>query len=154
VGLQLFQGELKVMYPPHNFWGTNPANAAERWTYVLGILGAFLFFEKKVPAFAKTLPIRFIAAFGASSMAAYFFHEMLLFKPLPLVGFSFNKVWGGQVDWPLYWVLTAALIGATFVCVLLMDRVYAKYELLLNDPKKWKEILLHRSGGAKAQPNG
>ncbi len=153
-GLWFFQTSLKDLYPPHNFWGTNPANAAQRWVLVLGILGTFLFFEKKVPAFAKSPPIRFIAAFGGSSMAAYFFHEMLLFKPLPLIGFSFYKVWGGKADWALYWVLTAALIGLTFACVLAMDRVYARYEQLLNDPGNWREILLRRSGGAKAQPNG
>jgi hypothetical protein len=151
--LWFFSAELKAAYPPHNFWGTNPANAAERWVLVLGVLGVFLFFEKKVPVFASTLPVRFIAVFGSSSMAAYFFHEMALFKPLPLIGFSFKKVWGGQADWPLYWVLTAAVIAWTFVCVRAMDRVYAKYDQLLQDPKRWREVL-RRSGGAKPQPNG
>lgn len=158
--LWFFQGELKAAYPPHNFWATNPANAAQRWTQVLGVLLVFLFFERKVPAFAKTLPIRFIALFGASSMAAYFFHEMLLFKPLPLLGFSFYKVWGGKVDWGLYWALTAALIACTFACVLAMDRVYARYDKVMSHPAGLRAgleeqlSLLRRSGGAKPSPNG
>jgi hypothetical protein len=149
-GLWFCETPLKELYPPHNFWGTNPANAAQRWVLVLSVLLVFLFFERKVAAFARLPPIRFIAVFGASSMAAYFFHEMALFKPLPLIGFSFHKVWGGQADWALYWVLTAALIGWTFVCVLVADRLYAKYDAWLSSGRP----LLRRSGGAKAQPNG
>jgi hypothetical protein len=68
--------------------------------------------------------VRFIAVFGSSSMAAYFFHESLLYYRARPFYFSFDAWWGHSCTWEKYWALAALLIGCTFVLVLLTDRVY------------------------------
>jgi len=120
------------LYPPHQFWVTNPANCAQRWTVIMGVLLLLLWFEQKGAGLVKSAPVRFVSAFGGTSMAAYFFHEALLYFRLPLVGFSFNAWWGKSCDWPKYWALTALLIGITYLLVLLTDRVYRKVDAKLK----------------------
>lgn len=144
--LWALQRPLAGLYPPHDFWVTNPANAAQRWTQVLVVVLVLFACEQRISRFATALPVRFLATFGASSMAAYFFHEMALFKPLPLIGFSFHRVWGGKVDWAQYWLLTAALIGWTFVCVLAADFLYKKVDQRLSGRRARAPA---PSGGAK-----
>ena len=122
----------KELYPPHNFWVTNPANCAQRWTVIMGVLLLLLWFEQKGARFVKSAPIRFISAFGGTSMAAYFFHEMLLYYRLPFIGFSFSAFWGKSCGWPKYWALTAVLIGCTYVLVLLTDQVYRRIDAKLK----------------------
>ena len=118
----------KELYPPHNFWVTNPANCAQRWTVIMGALLALLWFEQKGGKLSKSAPVAFITAFGSSSMAAYFFHEALLYYRLPLVGFSFNAWWGQSCGWPKYWALTALLISCTYVLVRVTDKVYRRID--------------------------
>ena len=119
------------LYPPHNFWVTNPANCAQRWTVIMGVLLLLLWFEQKGGRWVSSLPVRFVAAFGSSSMAAYFFHEALLYFQLPFVGFSFNAWWGKSCEWPKYWALTAVLIACTYGLVLLTDKVYRRVDAKL-----------------------
>ena len=124
----MFDGWFKAAYPPHNFWVTNPANAAQRWTVLMGVLLVLLALESRVgERFAKSPPVFFVTALGSSSLAGYFFHEMLLYYRV--FGFSFNAWWGKACGWPKYWLLVACLIGLTFGCVLVTDRVYKKLRL-------------------------
>ncbi len=118
----------KQLYPPHNFWVTNPANCAQRWTVIMGVLLLLLWFEQKGRALTRSAPVRFVTAFGSSSMAAYFFHEALLYYQVLGLGFSFNAWWGKSCDWPKYWALTALLIGCTWGLVLLTDKVYRRID--------------------------
>ncbi len=121
------------VYPPHNPWVTNPANHGQRWMWVgllvLGMLGL----ELKLPGrWSRSPPVRFIEVFGASSLAAYFFHLMLLFYRLFGWGFSFSAWWGGDCGFPKYFGLTALLILGTFVLCVLNDRLYARLDRWLT----------------------
>lgn len=127
-GLWWLRGPLQAAYPPHSFWVTNPANCGQRWGIVCLLVLGLMALERFVPRAAGWAPVRFLAVFGGSSMAAYFFHEMLLFKRLPVVGFSFKGVWGGSCDWPAYWGLLALLVAATFVLTVLTDRLYRRVD--------------------------
>jgi uncharacterized membrane protein len=127
LGLVLWKGAplLAGIYPPDGAW--LPGNHGNRililCTLVLVLLGL------EYPAagrWQKSLPVRLVEVFGQSSMAGYFFHEMLLYYEW--FGFSFHRWWGDKSSWGRYWVLTAALIASTTVLVLLMDRVYAVYD--------------------------
>ncbi len=131
-GIWLASAWFKDLYPPHNFWVTNPANCAQRWTVIMGVLLLLLAFEQKGARFAKSAPIAFVTAFGSSSMAAYFFHEALLFYRVPFVGFSFNAWWGQSCGWLKYAGLTAVLIACTYGLVLLTDRVYRRIDAKLK----------------------
>jgi uncharacterized membrane protein len=113
----------QAIYPPHEFWVTNPANAARRWTQVCLVALLLLGFELRVPGtWRSSAPVRFVEVFGTSSLAGYFFHEMLLFKRV--LGFSFEAAWGKSCAWPQYWALTALLAACTFALTWLTDRLY------------------------------
>ena len=140
-------------YPPHQFWVTNPANAARRWTQVAGVALLLLAIERlttgrPAPAAppvaldgAKVMatpsiagraiaPLRFLLeSFGTSSLAGYFLHEMLLYYRI--FGFSFHRVWGEHCSWNQYWAVLALLIAATFALVLLVDRLYRRADAWL-----------------------
>ncbi len=112
-----------ALYPPHNFWVTDPADAGRRWLEVLSLVAVFRLIERKWPASAQTRVMKWLAAFGGASLSAYFFHQMLLYQRW--VG-AFSRFFREQADWPLYWVLVIALIFATWVCVKLWDPVEKK----------------------------
>lgn len=114
---------LRDAYPPHEFWVTNPANHAQRLTIVVALVLGLLALERGVPGrWTATPPVRFVEVFGASSLAAYFFHETLLYYRI--FGFSFHALWGEASGWWRYAGLTALLIGAAFVLAWSTDRVY------------------------------
>lgn len=121
--------QIAALYPPHHFWVTNPANAAQRWTYVLGLVAIFRLIERAWPASAQRPFAKWLAAFGGSSLSAYFFHEMLLFQRH--VGL-FARFFRGQADWPLFWVLVLALVAATWLCVKAWERVEPKLRARLT----------------------
>jgi uncharacterized membrane protein len=131
IGTLLFWNEKAVaaLYPPHHFWETDPADAARRWTYVLGIVAIFRLVERSWPASAQTRTLKWLGGFGAASLSAYFFHEMLLYQRH--VGL-FSRFFREKADWPLFWVLVAALIAATWVCVKAWDRVEPKLRARLT----------------------
>jgi len=123
--LWLRSGTLAAAYPPHDFWKSNPANHAQRWTQVCAIVLALLAAER----FAKMRgpAVRVVEVFGTSSLAAYFFHLMLLY--FRIFGFSFEARWGKQSSWPQYWALVALLIAATLVLSSVTDFVYQRSPL-------------------------
>jgi uncharacterized membrane protein len=118
-GLWFFDRSIEKLYPPHHFWVTNPANAAQRWTYVLSLVALFRLLERRWPASATNPIFKWLAAFGGASLSAYFFHEMLLFQQW--VGL-WSRFFKGKADWPLFWVLVVALIAATWGCVKAWER--------------------------------
>ncbi len=120
------------VYPPHNPWVTNPANHGQRWMWVgLLVLGMLALELKAGGAWTKSAPMRFIEVFGSSSLAAYFFHLMLLFYRLFGV-FSFNAWWGNSCGFPKYFLLTGVLIGLTFVLCVATDKLYVRLEKRLS----------------------
>ncbi len=139
--LWFFSKELEAAYPPHNFWVTNPANCAQRWTIIMGVLLLLLWVEQKWTEAAKSKPVKFIAAFGSTSMAAYFFHETLLYVRLPPpqltwgYGWSFDSLFHASASWPKYWALTALLIAITYGLVLWTDKVYRKLDKKVSGEK-------------------
>lgn len=120
--------DVKALYPPHNFWVTNPANAAQRWTLVLLLVAAFRAIEVRWPQAVTSRGAKLLGTFGASSLSAYFFHEMLLYQRHVGV---FTRFWREKADWGLFWVLVLALIAATWACVKVWDRVDPKLRALL-----------------------
>jgi uncharacterized membrane protein len=122
--LWLLTPQLTAAYPPHDFWVTNPANHASRWTQMCALTLLLMLAERRQQILRATLPVRFIEVFGTSSLAGYFFHQMLLF--FRIGGFSFQAAWGDRCTWPQYWGLTALLIACTFVLTWVTDRVYQR----------------------------
>jgi uncharacterized membrane protein len=120
------------LYPAHAFWVTDPTNHGNRWAIVCLLVIALLSIEKRAPAgFSKNAAVRFITVFGTSSMAAYFFHEALLYYRIFGL-FSFARFWEDREGWWAYWGLTCLLIAATFALAWLTDRVYSVYDRLLR----------------------
>ena len=124
IALWLLTPQLTALYPPHEFWVTNPANHARRWTQVCAFVLVLMTAELSQGRWRASAPVRFIEAFGTSSLAGYFFHQALLYKQI--AGFSFDATWGKSCDWTGYALLTALLIACTFVLTWATDRVYRR----------------------------
>jgi len=121
----------QAAYPPHQFWVTNPANAARRWTQVCLFALLLLALEQRVPGrWRSSAPLRFVEVFATSSLAGYFFHEMLLF--FRIFGFSFEAVWGKSCSWPQYWAVIALLAACTFALTWATDRIYQAVDRRLS----------------------
>jgi uncharacterized membrane protein len=125
-------GFWRQLYPAHNFWVTNPANAAQRWTLVLSLVALFRVVEVRVPTAKDSRLAALVGTFGASSLSAYFFHEMLLYEHH--VGI-FTKLFRERCDWVTYWPVLAALVLATWLCVKLWDRVDPKLRAALSSKR-------------------
>jgi uncharacterized membrane protein len=127
VGLVFWKGSVLLtgLYPPQGAW--LPGNHGNRILVLCTLVLVLLALEYSAAGrWQKTPPVRFVELFGHSSMAGYFFHEMLLYYEW--FGFSFHRWWGDRSSWGKYWLLTAALIAGTTVLVLLMDRLYVVYD--------------------------
>jgi uncharacterized membrane protein len=120
VGLALASGPLEALYPPHHFWVTNPANAAERWTCVLFAVAVLRRVELQFTGLTQSAAVKWVTKLGAQSLSAYFFHQMLLHHHRLGV---FSKLFADQAGWWLYWLLVVALIGATWVSMQLWFRI-------------------------------
>jgi len=107
------QDAVRAAYPPHNFWVTNPANAAQRWTLVLSFVAVLRLVEVRFPRVIDSRLANLAGRFGGWSLSAYFFHEMLLYQSH--VGL-FTRFFRAKADWPLYWVLVLALVAMTYGC--------------------------------------
>lgn len=110
------------LYPKH-LVASDPSEHCRRLVYVCCAVLALLAFESFAPARAqRVLPLRFVEVFGTSSLAAYFFHEALLYYRV--FGFSFDALWHQHFEWGGYAAATALLIACTFVLTWLTDKVY------------------------------
>jgi uncharacterized membrane protein len=118
--LWAFEDFFRQLYPPHDFWVTNPANAAQRWTLVLGLVSLLRVLEVRWPSATGSRAATLLGGLGASSLSAYFFHEMLLFEHHVGV---FKKLFGERCSWALFWPVLLALIGLTWACVKLWERL-------------------------------
>ena len=104
---------LNGLYPEHQFFVTNPSNAAERWMWVcIGLLTLVALETRVAPGGAPSRVRRFLETFGTSSLSAYVFHLGLLY--FHVLGFSFEVVWGHRSGWGQYTLLTVALIALTY----------------------------------------
>jgi uncharacterized membrane protein len=125
-------GFWRDVYPAHRFWETNPANAAQRWTLVLSVIAVFRAIEVRVPTSSKSRLAALIGTFGASSLSAYFFHEMLLYEHH--VGI-FTWLFRQRCDWATYWPVLAALVFSTWLCVKAWERIDPRLRALFSKPR-------------------
>ena len=132
IALWMATPNISVLYPPHEFWVTDPTNHARRWTQVCLIALVLLAVERIQGTWSRSLPVRFVEVFGTSSLAGYFIHEMLLYYRL--AGFSFERVWGNACGWPLYCAVLVLLIACTFALTWLTDRIYRRADAWLTAP--------------------
>jgi hypothetical protein len=93
------------------------------------VVAIFRLIERAWPASAQTKVMKWLGGFGAASLSAYFFHEMLLYHRWFGV---FTKLFRESADWPLFWLLVAALIFATWLCVKVWDRLEPKLRAKLT----------------------
>ena len=129
--LWIFTAQVAGLYPPHEFWVTDPANHARRWTQVCAIGIALLAVERFVPgAWRTSLAIRFVEVFGTSSLAGYFIHEMLLYYRIR--GLSFQAIWGEQLSWGGFVPVLGLLIAMTFAITWLIDQVYRRVDAAIS----------------------
>ncbi len=122
-----------AIYPPHEFWVTDPANSAQRWAVVSVLLLGLLWLERCLPdAWRTSAPVRFVELFGTSSLAAYFFHLMLLFYQVR--GRSLDVLFGKRCGWWGDAGLTLCVIAGTAVLTALTDRVYRALDRRTRPP--------------------
>jgi len=116
-----------AIYPPHAFWVTDPANTGARGIAVMALLLVLLQVEARVPAGARRSPVVWLVElFGTSSLAAYFFHEMLIYYEIR--GVSLARVAGGRCGWLGFATLTAVVIAATAVLSWVTDKIYRRLD--------------------------
>lgn len=122
---------LEAAYPPHHFWVTNPANAAQRWALVVAAVLLLRAVERRSGRAPGSRAARLLTAFGTASLSAYFFHEMLLFFPSFRL-FSFAMYWREACDWGGFWALDLALTAMTFGCMQAWARLEPKVKARLT----------------------
>jgi uncharacterized membrane protein len=116
-----------AIYPPHAFWVTDPANTGARGISVMALLLLLLAVEARVPAGARRSPaVWLLELFGTSSLAAYFFHEMLLFYEVR--GVSLARLLGGRCGWAGFAGLTVLVVAATAALAWGTDRIYRRLD--------------------------
>ena len=116
-----------AIYPPHAFWVTDPANTGARGLAVMPLLLLLLAIEARVPSRARRSPLVWLLElFGTSSLAAYFFHEMLLYYEVR--GVSLARVAGGRFGWAGFVGLTLLVVAATAALAWATDRVYRRLD--------------------------
>jgi uncharacterized membrane protein len=137
--------QLKPLHPELRM--TLVANHGQRTLMVSLIALALLGLERVLPAlWSASRPVRFVELFGTSSLSAYFFHEVLLYRGL--FGACFQCQWGKRSDWPLFWVLTVALIALTFLLCWLVGRIPERSLLLERLRQLGRSIFSARAAGS------
>jgi len=119
---ELFRSELTAAYPPHNQWITGPAEVGLRVAKVMGVTLVLLGLERWLRVPEKLPPFVLLGFFGTSSLGGYFFHEVLLYKPV--LGASFNSLWNDSCGWAAYTGLTVALIALTAGACIAWNRLW------------------------------
>ena len=116
-----------AVYPPHAFWVTDPANTGARGISVMALLLLLVAIEARVPAGARRSPaVWLLELFGTSSLAAYFWHEMLIYYEVR--GVSLVRIAGGRCGWAGFAGLVLVLVAATALLSWLTDRVYRRLD--------------------------
>ncbi|HEY1334261.1 MAG TPA: heparan-alpha-glucosaminide N-acetyltransferase domain-containing protein, partial [Myxococcaceae bacterium] len=116
-----------AIYPPHAFWVTDPANTGARGISVMALLLVLLFLEARVPAGARRSPaVWVLELFGTSSLAAYFWHEMLIYYEVR--GVSVVRLAGGRCGWAGFAGWVVVLIAGTALLSWLTDKVYRRID--------------------------
>ena len=116
-----------AVYPPHAFWVTDPANTGARGISVMALLLLLLFLEARAPAGARRSPgVWLLELFGTSSLAAYFWHEMLIYYEVR--GVSLVRAAGGRCGWAGFAGWVAVLIAMTALLSWLTDKVYRRID--------------------------
>jgi uncharacterized membrane protein len=116
-----------AIYPPHAFWVTDPANTGARGISVMAILLLLLAIEARVPAGQRrSAGVRLLELFGTSSLAAYFWHEMLIYYEIR--GVSLVRLAGGRCGWAGFAGLVVLLVAATALLAWLTDRIYRRID--------------------------
>ncbi|WP_224371020.1 heparan-alpha-glucosaminide N-acetyltransferase domain-containing protein [Hyalangium versicolor] len=119
------------VYPPHMFHATSPGNHGQRFSIVSLALIVLLFLESWMPErWKQGLGVRFIETLGMSSLAGYFFHEMLLYYQVG--GISFAGLAKDKLGWGLYLVSWMGLVLVTTLLLKGVEWVYPRYEALLR----------------------
>jgi hypothetical protein len=98
------------------------------------ILGLMALEVRMPERWQKSFPMRFVNLFGTSSLAAYFFHEMLLFYQVR--GISLDVLFGKRCGWWGFAGLAVCVIAGTAVLTALTDRVYQVVDGWTRRPKK------------------
>lgn len=123
------------VYPPHAYAVSDPANHALRLVCVCALLLALLALENWMPPEWRTkAPVRFVELFGTTSLAAYFFHEMILF--MQIRGHSLAGRFRDQCSWAEFVPLLIFVWAATAVCVKGADLAYPHWERLIGANKR------------------
>lgn len=113
---------LLALYPWHQFYVTNPSNAADRWMWTCIVLLLLVGLERWLPSERRpSWARRFVETFGGSSLSAYFFHQGLLY--FHVFGLCFEVLWGRRCGWGQYALLTVLLLVMTYGLCLGLDRV-------------------------------
>ena len=116
-----------AVYPPHDFWVTDPANTGARGIAVMAVLLVLLAIEARVPAGARRSPaVWLLELFGTSSLAAYFWHEMLIYYEMR--GVSLVRLAGGRCGWAGFAGLVVVLVAATALLSWVTDKVYRRLD--------------------------
>ena len=116
-----------AVYPPHAFWVTDPANTGARGIAVMAVLLVLLAIEARVPVGARRSPAGWLLElFGTSSLAAYFWHEMLIYYEVR--GVSLVRLAGGRCGWAGFAGLVVVLVAATALLSWVTDKVYRRLD--------------------------
>jgi uncharacterized membrane protein len=130
-GLSLLSPYLATAYPPHSFHVSNPGNHGQRFLIVSLVLIGLLLLESRLSErWRQGLWVRFVETLGMSSLAGYFFHEMLIYGQVG--GISFAGLARDKLGWGLYLVSWVGLVLVTTLLLKGMEWVYPRYEALLR----------------------
>ena len=116
-----------ALYPPHAFWVTDPANTGARGISVMAVLLLLLAIEARAPVGARRSPaVWLVELFGTSSLAAYFWHEMLIYYELR--GVSLVRLAGGRCGWAGFTGLVLVVVAATALLSWVTDQIYRRVD--------------------------
>jgi uncharacterized membrane protein len=114
------------VYPPHSLVN-DPSNHGERLVMVALMLLALRFLETRWgEGFRRVPPMRVVELFGTTSLAAYFFHQMILF--LHVGHHSLKDHFENQAGWGFFGLLLVGVWAVTWALVWLTDRLYPRYD--------------------------
>jgi len=112
-------------------WAFFPGNHGQRMIVVSLVLIGLLVLESRLPERErKSLWRRFVETLGTSSLAGYFFHEMLIYYQVG--GISLAGLAKDQLGWGPYLLSWLGLVLLTTLILKGIEWVYPRYEALLH----------------------